>query len=130
MKITIKMGAALLDWPEVCGVLEKAPLGSRDPEILRKASEKSYAVCAAYSGDKLVGFGRALSDGQYQSAIYDMAVLPEYQHKGVGSAIMKALLAQLPRGNIILYVEPGIEAFYRKFGFWRLDRAMVKLHDP
>jgi len=130
MNITIKTGAVLLDWPEVCRVLEKAPLGSRDPETLRKASEKSYAVCAAYCEEKLIGFGRALSDGHYQSAIYDMAVLPEYQKKGVGSAIMKALLAQLPRGNIILYGEPGVEAFYHKFGFWRLDRAMVKLHNP
>ena len=129
MKLTIKIGTASIDWQAVCKVLEEAPLGRRDPEILRKASEKSYVVCTAYSGERLVGFCRALSDGHYQSAIYDLAVLPEFQRQGAGSAIMKALLAELPRGNIIFYTQSGMEAFFNQFGFWRLDRAMVKLHN-
>ena len=37
----------------------------------------------------LIGFGRAISDGEYQGAIYDVAVLPENQGKGVGRVIKK-----------------------------------------
>ena len=44
-------------------------------------------VSSAYALDKIVGFGRAISDGEYQSAIYDV-VLPEYQNQGVGKLIM------------------------------------------
>ena len=130
MKLEIKRGTDHIDWEDVCQMLEQASLGRRDPARLRRAAENSYSVCSAYDGETIVGFGRAISDGEYQSAIYDMVVLPEYQGKQVGEAIMKTLLDQLPRGIIMIYVVRGKEGFYGKFGFWELDTGMVKFHNP
>jgi len=81
MKIDLTYGTENLDWPTVCEVIRLAPLGIRDPEKLKFASEKSFVVCSAFAGDTLVGFGRALSDGYYQSAIYDVVVLPNIKKK-------------------------------------------------
>ena len=92
--------------------LKQAGMAHHQPEVHRKAFAASYiTVFARYDG-QLVGFGRAISDGAYQSAIYDVAVRPEYQDRGIGSLMVKNILDQLPGGNVILYASPGKEAFY------------------
>ena len=124
--IDLKFGTDHLDWGEVCEVLERAPLGKREPESLQKAAENSYVVCSAHKDGSIIGFGRALSDGVYQSAIYDIVVLPEHQGLGIGKAIVKALLSRLPQGSgpVLIYVVPGKEGFYKKLGFETLLTGM------
>lgn len=119
-----------VDWEEAVMLFERAPLGSqrRDPDKLKRAFEASYAVAVVYDCDKLVGMGRALCDGEYQAAIYDMVVLPEYQGKGIGKGIIEKLCGQLPVENIILYSVPGREGFYMKCGFRRMRTAMARLN--
>lgn len=131
MEISLKMGTRDIDWPAVCTVFERAPLGTREPERLRRAAEISSAVCSAYDGTRVVGFGRALSDGEYQSAIYDVVVLPEYQGRGVGKAVVQALLEKLPqeRGPVLIYAVPGKEGFSEKLGFSRLLTGMGRFPD-
>ncbi len=131
MAIELKMGTRDIDWSQVCTIFERAPLGTRDPEQLLRAAEKSYAVCSAYDGTAIVGFGRALSDGEYQSAIYDVVVMPEYQGRGVGKAIMEALLAELPQGPgpVLIYAVPGKQGFYEKLGFSVLRTGMGRFPD-
>lgn len=129
--ITIRYGTDHIDWGAVCEVIRQAPLGTRDPERLRAAAENSHTVCSAYADGKLVGFGRALSDGAYQSAIYDVVVLPAYQNQGVGKAIMKALMEKIPPGTLVLmHVAPGKQDFYRQFGFGDLKTGMGRFPDP
>lgn len=120
----LRFGTEHLDWSELCRVFELAPLGTREPEKLRRASENSYLVCSAYLNGAIIGFGRAISDGEYQSAIYDIIVLPEYQGQGVGKSIVEGLLAGLPDGPVLLYAVPGKEEFYGKMGFATLLTGM------
>ncbi|MDK2832598.1 MAG: aralkylamine N-acetyltransferase [Methanolobus sp.] len=117
-----------VDWEEASIVFERAPLGrkKRDPAQLHKAFEASYAVVIALDSGKVVGMCRALCDGQYQAAIYDMVLLPEYQGKGVGKEMLDRLCNKLPVENIILYSVPGKEGFYGKSGFRKMRTAMAK----
>ena len=118
MKISIKYGTENIGWAEVCEVFRLASLGIRDPEKIESASKNSFLVCSAFVDSKLIGFGRAISDGFCQSAIYDVVVLPEFQNQGVGKTIMSTLLEKLPRDStVLIFVAPGKEGFYRKFGF-------------
>jgi aralkylamine N-acetyltransferase len=130
MSFELKFGTMHLNWHEVCSVFERAPLGTRDPEKMRRAAENSYVVCSAFDGNTLIGFGRALSDGEYQSAIYDMVVAPEYQGRGVGKAILTALMDKIACGRTLLYAVPGKEEFYKKMGFARLLTGMGRFVDP
>jgi len=82
-------------------------------------------VVFAFDHEQLVGFGRAISDGVYQAAIYDLAVLPAYQGKGVGKLLLQQLVAQNPGCNFILYASPGKELFYEKSKFRRLKTGMA-----
>ncbi len=70
--------------------------------------------------------GRALADGADCSYICDMAILPEYQGKGLGKAIISELVER-SKGHqkIILYSVIGKEPFYKKLGFRRMTSAMA-----
>ena len=78
----------------------------------------------------LVGAGRALADGADCSYICDVAVHPEYQGLGLGKKIIVKLVA-LSEGHkkIILYANPGIEGFYSKLGFHKMNTAMAIFSD-
>jgi ribosomal protein S18 acetylase RimI-like enzyme len=78
-----------------------------------------------YHADRLVGFGRAISDGVYQAAIYDCAVLPEFQRMGIGTTIMKNILLRISHCNAILYASPGKEGFYQTHGFRKMKTGMA-----
>ena len=53
-----------------------------------------YNVTAFCEG-KAVGMGRLVGDGAMYWYIQDMAVLPEYQGKGIGKSIVKRLLQHI-----------------------------------
>jgi len=131
MTVSIQYGTERIDWMALCDIFRRAPLGTREPERLRIAAENSHVVCSAFADGAIIGFGRALSDGQYQSVIHDVVVAPEFQNQGIGRSIMNALLAKLPRNaTILMYVTPGKQDFYRKFGFGVLKTGMGLFANP
>lgn len=125
MDIEIRSGCSGVDWQVVAETLKRVGMAHHDPGVHRKAFENSHTTVFAYSGDRLTGFGRAISDGAYQAALYDVAVVPEFQRKGIGTAIIQNILARLPACNIILYASPGKEDFYRALGFRRMKTGMA-----
>lgn len=131
MTIRFSSDQEQIDWNEAATVFERAPLGRqrRDPEKLRRAFEASYQVLFTFDSDRLIGLVRALCDGEYQAAVYDLVLLPEYQGRGIGSEMMRMLCARLPVENIILYAVPGREGFYDRLGFKKMQTAMAKLNE-
>ena len=95
-----------------------------DEEIHKKSFENSYTVVFIFDEEKLIGFGRAISDGFRQSAIYDVAILPEYQGLGIGKLIIENIVNNTPTCNFILYASPGKEGFYESLGFSKLKTGM------
>ena len=115
-----------IDWKELSDLYKVAPLGDKKPEDLKKAFSNSMFKCFIFESGKLVGVGRALSDGIDCSYICDVAVIPAYQGFGIGKGIV-AKLVELSKGHkkIILYTFPGKESFYKKLGFKRMSTAMA-----
>lgn len=124
MNITLSFELDDIDWNNISKIFEKAPLGTREPEKLRRAAENSELVCFAKDGEKFIGFARAITDGEYNGVIYDLCILPEYQSKGAGRIIMNSIMEKLKPLNIILYSVPGKEGFYEKLGFVSMLTAM------
>ena len=84
---------------------------------------RSLYSLAVFDAEKPVGMGRVVGDGIY-NIICDVIVNPDYQGKGIGTAIMIRLLDYLKektpengRTSIQLIAERGKEPFYEKFGF-------------
>ena len=126
MEIDIKQDCAGVDWKKVTQILKCVGMGYREPDVHKRAFEASHTTVFVYHAAKLIGFGRAISDGAYQAAIYDCAILPEFQGKGIGRMIVNTILASLPDCNVILYAMPGKEGFYEKCGFRKMKTGMAR----
>jgi ribosomal protein S18 acetylase RimI-like enzyme len=80
----------------------------------------SASVIHVESGET-AGMGRVLGDGGWYFVIIDMAVLPQHQRKGIGDAIMTALLARIressPGAQVSLLADPPGRRLYARHGF-------------
>ncbi|MRR17410.1 MAG: N-acetyltransferase [Deltaproteobacteria bacterium] len=125
MALEIKTDCRGVDWLVVSETLKLVGMAYHAPELHQKAFEASHITVFVYDGARLIGFGRAISDGAYQGAVYDVAILPEFQRKGIGTAIMKEILEGLSFCNILLYASPGKEEFYTALGFRKMLTGMA-----
>lgn len=108
-------------------LFESAGLRGRTDGRILRAFQKSFAVCAVFEGETLVGAARAISDGEYHAFIYDVAVLPSHQKLGIGREMMRRLLEQLPVWRVMLRAAPDVQPFYDKFGFDLYDDVMARV---
>lgn len=95
-----------------------------DMDSLEKGYEKSLKVLAAYESDKLLGIIRAVGDGFTVVFIQDILVFPEEQGKGIGKALIKAMLDSYPNvRQIQLTTDIDLKtiAFYKSVGFSELS---------
>ncbi len=87
---------------------------------LERANQNSWLVVSAYDGNKLVGFGRVVTDFVLHAMIFDLIVLPDYQGRGIGTKILSRLVNKcLKQGirDIQLFCAKGKKVFYEKNGF-------------
>lgn len=90
------------------------------PETLRRGFKNSLLTLAACEENRLIGILRAVGDGQTIVFVQDLLILPEYQRRGVGTALLRELLARYPQVRQIELTaddSPSLLAFYRKTGF-------------
>ena len=96
----------------------------KHPDVVEKAYANSLCILAAYEDEKLVGLIRSVGDGHTILFIQDLLVHPDYQRKGIGTALMKALLDRYPHVYQIELATDNTEktvAFYRSVGFHNLS---------
>ncbi len=92
----------------------------REPVLISRALINSLAVISAWDQAVLVGFARATGDHVFNATVWDVAVRPSHQRRGIGRLVMKELLKELDAYEIplvTLYADPGTDSFYRRFGF-------------
>jgi len=130
MEIDIRYDCAGVDWGIVSETLKRVGMAYDEPDVHRRAFEASHTAAFVYHGDRLIGFGRAISDGVYQGAVYDVAIVPEFQKRGIGTILMKKILEKLPGCNVILYAAPEKEGFYEALEFRRMKTGMVRFKNP
>lgn len=90
------------------------------PEMLRNAFKNSPCIFGAYENEKLIGLIRAVGDGHSVVVIQDILVKPEYQRKGIRTALMREMLRHYSRVHQIQLATDNTEktiAFYKSLGF-------------
>src|SRR5262245_27602675 len=94
----------------------------RDVQAVRTALNNSLFSVVARTDDILVGMGRVIGDGELHYYLSDLVVRPEFQRKGVGSAIVRELqqfIDTVPYKNTlvgIIATERSRE-FYERLGY-------------
>lgn len=117
-------------WEEVRQLLKLVGMSFGDVNMHRISFENSFSVIFVFDNKQMIGMGRSISDGVRQSALYDIAVLPQYQGHGIGKKIIEILMGNTPQCNFILYASPGKEDFYRKMNFKKMKTGMILFSDP
>jgi len=129
--IQIQINPAVSDVEQICDVLEKGGMRKRDPALVRKSLDASDVVAVAVYNDTIVGVGRLVGDGVFYATIWDVAVLPEYRSRGVGSSIVRALLAEANMQGlymVCLAVSFEKSQFYETLGFEYFEGTHVLKH--
>ena len=96
-----------------------------DLPALRRGFEHSLLTLAAYQNGALSGLIRTVGDGATVVLIQDLLVFPEHQRKGIGTALVRAVLerfAGVRQIELVTDNDPGVLAFYRSLGFAELTR--------
>ena len=93
--------------------------GGRSARQLRRMLAGSQAVVSAWRGDRLVGFGRASSDGIFRAVLWDVVVAGDLQGRGLGRQVVEALLAMPAVRQVerVYLMTTNSAGFYRQLGF-------------
>ncbi len=101
-------------------ICESVGWNRRETDLIAMALENSMIVVSIWDNEYLVGFARATGDKIFNATIWDLAVRPTHQKRGLGKLLMKELLRALDNYRIplvTLYADPGTESFYQRYGF-------------
>ncbi len=101
-----------------------SPSFARNLSFINKIVSDSCCFAAAYQDGKMIGMGRAISDGCSDAYIQDVVVLKKFRGNGVGADIIRTIVKYLQKKNIDwigLVGQPGTEKFYKRLGFRRMN---------
>lgn len=130
MDVRIEESLDNVDWAALSDVYARAPLGCKEPQRLRTVFSNSQYRCLLYVQGKLAGAARAFCDGLDCAVICDVAIVPEYQGRGLGNALVQHLVRST-KGykRVLLFCSPGRESFYEQHGFRKMTTAMAIFDD-
>jgi GNAT superfamily N-acetyltransferase len=87
-------------------------------------------VLARNEAGMVVGFITAISDGISCAYIPHLEVLPDYQGRGIGTVLVKQMLARLRHLYMIdLVCDPGLQPFYEGLGMRAVVGMVVRNYD-
>ena len=136
--MTLVTGYALRTEPptaeEYLRLRSDSGLSPKTPAQASAAISGSWAFRSALDSDgNVVGMGRVVGDGGWYFLIADMATLPAHQGRGIGSAILDALLEQVrdaaPAGAYVtLTADPPGRRLYESRGFTDVAPDRIGMH--
>jgi predicted N-acetyltransferase YhbS len=119
--------------PEVARVIDlyrRSTLGERRPverpDIFQEMLTHANLTVTAWSGDRLVGISRTLTDFAYVAYLADLAVDVEFQQQGIGRRLVEETRRRLwPECMIVLLAAPAANDYYPRLGFQHNPRAWI-----
>jgi ribosomal protein S18 acetylase RimI-like enzyme len=122
-------------------IVRQAPLTGAQIEALRVAVgwdempgmydqilARSYTHFSVTESSRLIGFVNVISDGIADAFLVDLMIHPDFQHEGLGKALVAHAIGALQADGIrcveVIFA-PELEAFYRACGFHDVVKAGI-----
>tara|TARA_Y100001978_G_scaffold2264_1_gene1920 strand:- start:78 stop:566 length:489 start_codon:yes stop_codon:yes gene_type:complete len=92
---------------------------NRKIKDLKQCLANSDVIVSLWINNKILGFGRALSDGVYRSVLWDIVIDDDYQGKGYGKLIVNSLLdsKKIKPSEKVYLMTSNQKDFYCQIGF-------------
>ncbi len=101
-----------------------------EKELADKKMSSFYHI-AAFEDNELIGYIDCISNGVTDAYIQDLMVKPEYQGKGIGSELMKKMIAYLKGCHIYMIsviFDESLKSFYERFGFYPMLSGQLETY--
>ena len=119
---------------------QEAGLATKTVEQAAAGVANAWAACHVVeeTTGEIVGMGRVIGDGGWYFHVIDMAVLPAHQRRGIGDAVLVALLDRIradapPGAWVTLLADPPGRRLYARHGFTETaphSLGMARYLDP
>ena len=117
MKINYTTTVDDVAWDDLVSDLKKDNFNNgRTAEELELSFQNSQAVAVAWSGSRVIGKARALSDGVCNAYVVDVWTQSDFRHKGIATKLMNLLEQKLDGQHIYLFTDSAPE-FYTRIGY-------------
>ena len=92
---------------------------NRSQGQLKRMLKGSTVVVSLWRGKRLVGFGRATSDGIHRAVLWDVVVAGDLQGRGRGRRVVEALLSAktIRQAERVYLMTTNSAGFYQQLGF-------------
>lgn len=93
---------------------------TNNPLMLKESFANSLKILGAYDDEKLLGVIRVVGDGHSVVFIQDILIYPEYQRKGIGTALLKRVLQDYKyvyQKHLLTENTEKTIQFYKSLGF-------------
>jgi predicted N-acetyltransferase YhbS len=97
-----------------------------DREKFYRMMANANRTVAAFEGEKIVGFARALCDDVSNGYIGTVAVAEDFRGQGIGRALVEKLIGDDKNITWVLRAGRGSAEFWKKMGFTVSEVAMEK----
>jgi ribosomal protein S18 acetylase RimI-like enzyme len=88
-----------------------------ESERVQRMLDEAQFVLAARCGSQLIGLIRVLTDFAFNAFVADLAVLPAFQRRGIGSHLLRAATEPFPEVKFIVHPGHASDGFYTRSGF-------------
>ncbi|WP_041391263.1 GNAT family N-acetyltransferase [Prochlorococcus marinus] len=105
---------------------------NRSYKSLRKLLRKSSVVITIWRDKRIVGFGRATSDGIYRAVLWDIVVAGDLQGQGLGRKVVEALLSSpsIKKAERVYLMTTNSKEFYEQVGFHESSMQSLLIKNP
>ncbi|OGG50913.1 MAG: hypothetical protein A3F84_00090 [Candidatus Handelsmanbacteria bacterium RIFCSPLOWO2_12_FULL_64_10] len=126
--VSLPPGVSIRAWSEAdfagiqrLSAAEGWPTPNERPEESLTSWRNAWPTLVATDGEAVIGFVRALTDGEITMYIAELLVVPERRGQGLGRALLDVCHHLYPHTRLDLLSTVSSDGFYEGFGFRRFQ---------
>jgi GNAT superfamily N-acetyltransferase len=127
-ELTLPAGVQIRAWADAdfpgiqrLSSAEGWPTPTARPDEALISWRNAWPTLVAVAGDELVGFVRALTDGEVTMYVAELLVVPGWRGHGLGRALLDACHLLYPHTRLDLLSTESADRFYEANGFRRFQ---------
>ncbi|MFD2114406.1 GNAT family N-acetyltransferase [Paenibacillus yanchengensis] len=96
------------------------------PERIQAMLDHADILLTAWTGNRMIGVARAITDWSYCCYLSDLAVDKDFQKLGIGKSLIYKVQEEIgDEVSLILLAAPNAMTYYPKVGFDKIENSFI-----